>query len=292
VVLSLLGVVLAGCESGPAPVLAAHEEPLEAAYGVMTVHFAGNRIVRDSAYPPGVYDVPLDAGEALAFDNDSARTTICARLDRMPFELNGNVKHWRFQCDTSWNSRGVVFMKDPQISIRRAEMLGWRRLAGEMPLARPASVDSNGLHSYAQIATPGMLDGSTLVSAAWFSGQYPPLHEFDALRGDSITFGHYVIRDRVLFIGQSATRPVTYLLRANDAVGVREALEWAFFPEDASQKNVSRFDALYELPTGYLIRALLEHDHEGFGVDEVATFFLHEEGQWRLFARAERFRAY
>lgn len=290
VLIASLCVTATGCEfsSTPAPV----EEPLPAAYGVVRVRFIDNRVVRDTAYPPGVYDVPLDADKALAFDDDSARTTTCARLDKTPFELNGSPKHYRFQCDTSWSSRGVVFVADTQITIERGEMLEWKKLDGKPHLAPPKSVKAADLHSYAQVATPAMLGGRVLVNAAWFSGQYPPPKEFDDLRGDSITFGHYTIRDRALFIGQTPTKPSTWLLRARDTLQVGEPLEWAFFPDDASEKNESTFSTIYEIPGGYLVRVVLLHDHEGFGVDEFTSLYRFESGRWRLFAKAEHFRAY
>jgi hypothetical protein len=288
--LSLWCIIAAGCEAAPP---ARVEEPVAAAYGVVVVRFVDNRVVRDSAYPPGVYDVPLDADKAMAFDNDSTRTTICSRPDPTPFELSGgNVKHWRFQCDTTWNSRGVMFVADTTIAIRRGEMLEWRKLEGESPIPRPGSVAAADLHSYAQVATPAMLNGNVLVNAAWFSGEYPPRKEFDVLRGDSITFGNYIIRDRALFLGQSAAAPSTWILRASDTLKVSGPLEWAFFPDDASEKNGSTFSTLYETPTGYMIRVFMWHDHEGFGVDEFTNLYLFESGRWRLFAKAERFRAY
>ena len=289
--IALLLVVAAGCvsERPEAPQAA----PVSAAYGVIEVRFIDNRVVRDSSYPPGAYDVPLDVNKATAFDGDSARTSICTRADNKAFELaSGPTKHYRFQCDTSWNSRSVVFVADTAINIKRGEMLEWKKLDGEPPLARPRSADAASLHSYAQVATPAQLDGLLLVNAAWFSGQYPPKKEFDDLRGDSITFGHYTIRDRVLFIGQSPARASTYLLRRQDTVQVSEPLEWAFFPDDASEKNEGSFSTIYEIPSGYLLRVFQMHDHEGFGVDEFTRLYLYESGQWRLFAKADRFRAY
>ncbi len=146
-------IVAAGCVSNPAP--SAPAAPVAAAYGVMQVHFIDNNVIRDSAYPPGVYDVPLDADKAMAFDNDSTgRTAICARADNKPFELSsGNVKHYRFQCDTSWNSRGVMFVADTNINIKRSEMLVWKKLDGEPPLARPRSVDTGCLGSSSSSAS-------------------------------------------------------------------------------------------------------------------------------------------
>jgi hypothetical protein len=290
VLIASLCVAAAGCESSspPAPV----DEPVPAAYGEARFRFTDNRVVRDTAYPAGVYDVPLDVDSAMAFDGDSARTTTCARLDTTSFPLNGNGKYYRFQCDTSWNSRGVVFVADTHVTVMRGEMLEWKKLDGDPPLARPRSVNLANMHSYAQVATPAMLGGLVLVNAAWFSGEYPPRKEFDDLRGDSITFGHYTIRDRVLFIGQSPTTPSTDLLRASDTVNVGEPLEWAFFPDDASAKNESTFNTIYEIPGGYLVRVFQWHDHEGFGVDEFTNLYTYTSGRWRLFAKAERFRAY
>ena len=290
--IALICILAASCTPEPQLPAPPVPAPVPAAYGVMQVHFIDNKVVRDSAYPPGVYDVALDADKAMAFDNDSVRTTICARANPTPFELNGNVKYYRFQCDTTWNSRSVVFVADTQLSIGRGEMLEWKKLDGEPPLARPKTIDSANLHSYAQIATPAILDGRVLVNSAWFSGQYPPRKEMDELRGDSITFGHYIIRDRVLFIGESATKSSSYLLRVHDTTQVSEPLEWAFFPDDASQKNEATFNTIYEIPNGYLLRVVQWHDHEGFGVDEFTNLYLYEAGRWRLFAKAERFRGY
>ena len=38
---------------------------------------------------------------------------------------NGSVKYYRFQCDTTWNSRGVVFVADTSMVFKRAHLLEW-----------------------------------------------------------------------------------------------------------------------------------------------------------------------
>jgi hypothetical protein len=289
----LISAAAAGCNAAPQSASLPAPDPVRAEYGVATFRFVDDKVVRDSAYPPGAYDVPLDADRAIAFDNDSVQTTICERTNRPPVGLNGGtVKHWRFQCDTSWNGRGVVFVADTQLVLKRGEMLEWKKLDAEPPGARPAMVSAPDLHSYAQVATPAMLSGNVLVSAAWFTGEYPPRKEMDDLRGDSITFGHYRILDRALFIGATPQRASTFLLRSSAPVDVAEPLEWAFFPEDASQKDNSAFRTIWEIPNGYLVRVSYDHDHEGFGSDEVTSLYLYESGNWRLLAKAERFRAW
>ena len=59
-----------------------------------------------------------------------------------------------------------------------------------------------------------------------------------------------------------------------------------------TEKTQATISALYEIPNGYLIRVSMEHDHEGFGVDESTYFYAWETGRWRLLARAEKTRLY
>src|SRR6185503_12490358 len=109
----------------------------------------------------------------------------------------------------------------------------WSALAGPSPLPMPRAKPAADLHDYAAVARPGLLDGKWLVSAVWFSGEYPPKKEPDELRGDTIAFGHYQLLDRTLFIGESL-KPSTVLYRASEPTEVREGIEWAFLPETAS----------------------------------------------------------
>ena len=155
----------------------------------------------------------------------------------------------------------------------------------------PSSKPGTELHDYAAAATPSLLDGKWLVSAAWFSGEYPPRKEKDELRGDTIAFGHYQLLDRTLFIGESL-KPSTILYRANEPIPVREGIEWAFLPQTASEKEHATISTLYEIPNGYMVKVFAEHDHEGFGVDESTYFYAFESGRWRLLAKAERVRLY
>jgi len=89
-----------------------------------------------------------------------------------------------------------------------------------------------------------------------------------------------------------ARRPSTVLYRADEPIEVREGIEWAFLPKTASEKTQATISALYEIPNGYLVRVSMEHDHEGFGVDESTYFYAWEKGRWRLLARAENVRLY
>jgi hypothetical protein len=229
----------------------------------------------------------------LAFDIDSAQTGLCARIDEKPFQLPlGNVQYYRFQCDGSWTSRAVVFVNSTETLPQRGETLEWKPLEGEAPIPLSQSEKPADLHSYASAASPKLLNGSVLVGAAWFSGEYPPRKERDETRGDEIAFGHYRILDRVLFIGRSVKDPVTFLYRANDAKEVKEALEWVFLPEDASEKTKSRFSAIYEVPDGYLLRISEFRDHEGAGADESTHLYAFESGRWRHLASAERIHMY
>jgi hypothetical protein len=148
------------------------------------------------------------------------------------------------------------------------------------------------LHDYASIARPTMLDGRYLISAAWFAGEYLPRKEYDDSRGDSIAIGHYKLLDRTLFIGETQRKPTTVLYESREAVDVREGIEWAFLPKNASEKTEATISAMYEIPNGYLIRVSMQHDHEGFGVDESSYFYAWEMSRWRLLAKAEFTRLY
>ena len=79
---------------------------------------------------------------------------------------------------------------------------------------------------------------------------------------------------------------------ARDSVAVESGLEWAFLPEDASQKSGARFIALHETPQGYLLVLRSWRDHEGAGEDEVVELFASEGGRWRKIASAERTQMY
>lgn len=129
--------------------------------------------------------------------------------------------------------------------------------------------------------------GRVLVSAAWFSGQYPPARERDELRDDLMAFGHYKLLDRTLFIGRSPSEPGTVLYKASNPLEVRDGLDWALLPEDSSEKTKAQISAIYEIPKGYLLRVTQAHDHEGFGSDDSTDLYTYE-GQWRLLASARR----
>jgi hypothetical protein len=280
---------------------AAPNEPLVAAdYGIVPGRRsfdekdAPDHFIREAGYPPGVFAVSMaDRPRLLAFDTTSNAAAICTRIAEQPFELPnfGNMKFARFRCPDDWTSREVVFLDATEFMPRYAEQLEWSALAGPSPLSMPQTKPPAALHDYAAVARPGLLNGRWLVSAAWFSGEYPPKKEPDALRGDTIAFGHYQLLDRTLFIGDSL-QPSTVLYRANEPIEVREGIEWAFLPQTASEKTHATISALYETPNGYLVRVFLEHDHEGFGVDESTYFYAWEAGRWRLLAQAERTRLY
>ena len=168
----------------------------------------------------------------------------------------------------------------------------WNALAGASPVPMPRTKHGTGLHDYAAAASPSLLDGKWLVSAAWFAGEYPPRKEPDELRGDTIAFGHYQLLDRILFIGESSKKPSTVLYQASDPIDVREGLEWSFLPENASEKQNATMSALYVIPTGYLLRVSMHRDHEGFGQDDSTYLYAWEAGRWRVLAKAELTKLY
>jgi hypothetical protein len=255
---------------------------------------APDNYIRQKDYPPGMFAVSLpDRPRLQAFDVDSNQSAICPRIEEPPFELEnqGNAKYARFRCPDGWRSLAVVFVDATDFEPTHAEQLEWTALAGPSPLPVPGGKPSPDLHDYAAVARPGLLDGQWLVSAAWFSGEYPPKKEPDVLRGDTIAFGHYELRDRTLFIGE-LLKPSTVLYRANEPIPVREGIEWAFLPLTASEKEHATISTLYEIPNGYMVKVFAEKDHEGFGVDESTYFYEWKSGRWRLLAKAERIRLY
>ena len=251
--------------------------------------------IREPGYPPGVFAVSITNRERLlAFDASSNVAGICTRVDRQPFELpdRGNVKYVRFRCGDSWPGRESVFVDATQLLPTSAVELEWTALAGPSPLPVPGAKQGTELHDYAAAATPSLLDGKWLVSAAWFSGEYPPRKEKDELRGDTIAFGHYQLLDRILFIGESSKKPSTVLYQASEPIAVREGFEWAFLPKNASEKENATMSALYVVPNGYLLRVSAHKDHEGFGQDDTTYLYAWEAGRWRLLAKAEFTRLY
>jgi len=255
---------------------------------------APDHYIREKDYPPGVSAVSLpDRPRLQAFDVDSNGSAICTRIEGQPFELenHGNAKFARFGCPDDWRSLAVVFVDATEFEPMHAEQLEWSALAGPSPLPMPGGKPAPDLHDYAAVARPGLLDGKWLVSAAWFSGEYPPRKERDELRGDTIAFGHYQLLDRTLFIGE-LLKPSTVLYRANESIDVREGIEWALLPLTASEKEHATISTLYEIPNGYMVKVFAEKDHEGFGVDESTYFYAWEKGRWRLLAKAERVRLY
>jgi hypothetical protein len=278
------------------------EPPVASSYGVVPGRRsfdekdAPDYYIREKDYPPGVFAVSTtltsDHPRLLAFDVKSNGAAICTRIGQPTFELrnSGNMKYTRFRCPGDWSSRDVVFLDAPEYEPKHAEVLEWSALGGPSPLPMPREKRAD-LHDYAAVARASLLDGKWLVSAAWFSGEYPPRKEPDELRGDTIAFGHYQLLDRTLFIGESL-KPSTVLYRASEPTEVREGIEWAFLPQTASEKTRATISALYEIPNGYLLRVFEEHDHEGFGVDESTYFYAWEMGRWRLLAKAEQTRLY
>ncbi len=103
---------------------------------------------------------------------------------------------------------------------------------------------------------------------------------------------HVLDADRTLFIGESPKKPSIVLYESKDPVEVREGIEWAFLPQNASEKTKATISTLYEVPNGYLVRVSMHHDHEGFGEDESTYFYAWEMGRWRLLGKAEFTRLY
>jgi len=253
-----------------------------------------DHFIRDAGYPPGVFAVAIaDRPRLLAFDVNSNNAEICNRVDPSPVALpNFGGRYFRFRCPGTWDSREVVFLDTISLVPKSAEELKWTALAGPSPLPVPRTTVAGDLHDYASIARPTMLDGRYLISAAWFAGEYLPRKEYDDSRGDSIAIGHYKLLDRTLFIGETQRKPTTVLYESREAVDVREGIEWAFLPKNASEKTEATISAMYEIPNGYLIRVSMQHDHEGFGVDESSYFYAWEMSRWRLLAKAEFTRLY
>lgn len=283
--------------SAPAP---SNEPAVRAAYGVVPGRRDFNadnpeRYVREPGYPPGVFAVSIaDRPELLAFDINSNIAAVCTRTAPETFKLpNGNIDYARFRCPggSAW-SLEVVFVDATEFAPTRATVLEWTALAGPSLLSRPESATGEDLHDYAAIARPSLLGGQLLVSAAWFEGRYLPEPEYDELRGDFIAFGRYRLLDRTLFIGDSLQEPSEFHYEAREGVEVREGIEWAFLPRNASEKISVDFTAMYEVPSGYLVRVSSQRDHEGAGVDESTFFYDWRPGQWRLLARAERVQMY
>ena len=285
--------VASGCYSQSIP------GPVDAAYatvpGRRTIGPQNELVfVPEPGFSQGVFAVPLNVNKALAFDTDGTGSAICSRIDDKPFELNGNGKYYKFRCDRSLSDGNLhpdlLFVASTDLQPKLGEKLEWSRLNGStLPLSN--GEQTKDLHTYTAVASPKLLKGSVLVSAAWFSGQYPPAKERDELRDDFMAFGHYKLLDRALFIGRSETQPTTFLYKANDPVEVREGLEWALLPEDASEKTMAQISVIYEIPKGYMLRVTQAHDHEGFGSDDSTYLYIYD-GQWRLFASAERTRTY
>ena len=277
---------------------AASEPTVAADYGVVPGRrtFEANNpehYIREPGYPPGVFAVSITNRERLlAFDADSNVAGICTRFDKEPFTLPQGGKYVKFHCGDSWPGRESVFVDAPELLPTSAVQLEWTALAGPSPLPMPSAKPGTELHDYAAAATPSLLDGKWLVSAAWFSGEYPPKKEPDELRGDTIAFGHYQLLDRILFIGESSKKPTTVLYKASDPIAVREGIEWAFLPKNASEKEYATMSALYVTPKGYLLRVSMTHDHEGFGEDDSTYFYASEAGRWWLLAKAEFTRLY
>lgn len=283
----------------PAPASPAASEPAVAAdYGVVPGRrtFDENNpehYIREPGYPPGVFAVSITNRERLlAFDVDSNVAGVCTRIDEQPFALPRGGNYVRFRCGDSWPGRESVFVDAAPLLPTHGVQLEWSALAGPSPLPMPRAKPGTDLHDYAAVARPSLLNGQWLVSAAWFSGEYPPKKEPDELRGDTIAFGHYQLLDRILFIGESSRKPSTVLYQASDPIDVREGIEWAFLPKTASEKTNATMAALYEIPNGYLLRVSMAHDHEGFGEDDSTYVYASEQGRWRLLAKAEYTKLY
>lgn len=274
------------------PVAARAEELPRAEFGRTPGHFTPDRngfrhkFVPDSGFGDGVYAVPIDADRLLALDLDSAVTRYCTRIDPKPFTFPHDTRgHYRFRCDAALAPSEPLFVATDQLRPIRGEALEWRDWPEDSAVRLTGH---GGLHRYVATAQPALLNGLLLITTATFSGRYPPLKEFDELREDSITFGHYEVRDRVLYVGRSVGRSVRTWLEAPEVKAVEDGLEWAFLPGDASEKTDARFKTLFTTPNGYLLVLRKTRDHEGSGFDETVDIFSFESGRWRRRATAER----
>ena len=290
--------VCASAQAQQQPSSISIEPEVRAAYGVVPGHrdFNSNspdHFVREDGYPPGMFAVSIpDRTQLLAFDANSNAAAVCVRIEPTPVKVpNDGGRYFRFRCPGTWDSREVVFL-DTESVPTSGEELKWTALAGPSPLSVSRTSTPGDLHDHAAIARPSLLNGQYLTSAAWFAGEYLPKKEYDDLRGDSIAFGHYTLLDRILFIGETPQMPSKVLYESKEPVDVREGIEWAFLPQNASEKTQAAISALYEIPNGYLVRVSMHHDHEGFGVDESSWFYAFEAGRWRLRAKAEFTRLY
>ena len=274
-----------------------------AEFGEIPGHFALNtsgfrgEFVPDSGFGAGVYAVPLDADRLLAFDLESPACAYCPRIDSRPFISPRNSRtYYRFQCEAWWPTRNPLFVDTDRPRPTEGELLEWQTWAGDSAADRGLGGARVAPHRFSAIARPHLLKGRSLIASASYSGRYPPAKEYDELRGDSLSFGHYQLRSRILRLGDSAGRPVETWFESREAKEVdgrdgtqdSDGLEWAFLPEDASEKTGARFTVLFATPGGYLLVLSRTRDQEGAGSEEIAEIFSHERGQWMRRAAPKR----
>lgn len=245
-----------------------------------------SRYVPSPGFGPGIYEVRLSADRLLAFNLESAETTVCEK--QAPVDLSQAAASLnRYRCRAPWESRRAFFVAGANVEPGPGERIDWQTSTWS-PLPMPAPTgDGQALHVHTAVATPALLQGRQLVTTAWFSGQYPPEREFDPSRDDDIAFGRYRLSSRAVFLGPSVYRPTSFLYRSDALVKVENPHEWMFLPEDASEKTNARLTKIYRIPRGHLFLLEGGRDHEGAGVLLSMDLIESSNGRWQRLVTAE-----
>ncbi|HXF59461.1 MAG TPA: hypothetical protein VN539_06530, partial [Candidatus Saccharimonadales bacterium] len=214
-----------------------------------------NQFLPDSGFTPEIYSVPfLSDPSLLAFDLESIKCVRCRLMNDSAHQFRWDTRpHKKYDCSDTFSGRRAFFMASSE-SVMSALDPGWYDL-GEQPPRFPCSTKSGKqVHFREWMTGYEVLPGKRLACGAWFEGAYPPLPEYSEIRGDTVAYGSYVIRDRAIYLVGKEDKP-EYLWRERHPVNSYEStFELAFLPADHSEMENEKFSYVYRVPGGLWLR--------------------------------------
>jgi hypothetical protein len=244
-----------------------------------------NEYVPDSGFGKGVFSVPFDVPQAIAFNLAGPACMPCVRIEGRWHQLPNDTRtRYAYRCKPGIEDHRAFFLASGE-SLGVGNDPKWIESRAKPPFP-PGLPRTDSLHFHESITTYDVLPGRRLACSAWFQGAYPPIKAFNETRGDTTDLADYVILDRAIYLVDAKGRP-EFLLRENRPLESGNATyERAFLPWDYSELEQVRFSYVYAVNGGFWLRIDFSQDFEGAGAESGMLLIEFRNGASRLVAGA------